>query len=98
MTSASTTVFTNIHTLVTMAGERTSRVTPLHDAAVIIKGNVIDWIGATVAIPEVPGPHTVIDLRDHLVLPGLVNTHHHLYQTLTRAVAQDDELFDWLKT
>jgi 8-oxoguanine deaminase len=32
------------------------------------------------------------------VLPGLVNTHHHLYQTLTRVIAQDSELFDWLKT
>lgn len=40
----------------------------------------------------------VVSLRDHVVLPGLVNTHHHLYQTLTRAVpaAQDAPLFDWL--
>jgi cytosine/adenosine deaminase-related metal-dependent hydrolase len=42
----------------------------------------------------------VLDLRGHLVLPGLVNTHHHFYQTLTRAVpaAQDANLFNWLKT
>ncbi len=42
----------------------------------------------------------VLDLRDHLLLPGLVNTHHHFYQTLTRAVpaAQDANLFNWLKT
>ena len=33
-----------------------------------------------------------------IVLPGLVNTHHHLYQTLTRCIAQDSVLFDWLKT
>jgi cytosine/adenosine deaminase-related metal-dependent hydrolase len=33
-----------------------------------------------------------------LILPGLVNTHHHLYQTLTRALAPDSTLFDWLKT
>jgi cytosine/adenosine deaminase-related metal-dependent hydrolase len=41
----------------------------------------------------------VLDLEDHLVLPGLINTHHHLYQTLTRAVpaAQDADLFHWLR-
>lgn len=41
-----------------------------------------------------------IDARGHVVLPGLVNTHHHFYQTLTRAVpaGQDAELFDWLVT
>lgn len=40
----------------------------------------------------------VIDARGMIVLPGLVNTHHHLYQTLTRCVAQDSVLFDWLVT
>ncbi len=42
----------------------------------------------------------MIDARDQVVIPGLVNTHHHMYQTLTRAVpaAQDCELFKWLQT
>ena len=42
----------------------------------------------------------VLDLKGHIVLPGLVNTHHHFYQTLTRAVpaAQDANLFNWLTT
>jgi cytosine/adenosine deaminase-related metal-dependent hydrolase len=42
----------------------------------------------------------VLDLTGHIVLPGLVNTHHHFYQTLTRAVpaAQEANLFNWLKT
>jgi 8-oxoguanine deaminase len=40
----------------------------------------------------------VIDGRRHLVIPGLVNTHHHLYQSLTRCVpsVQNARLFDWL--
>ncbi len=48
-------------------------------------------------------PHSadeVLDLEGYIILPGLVNTHHHFYQTLTRVVpaAQDANLFDWLKT
>ncbi len=39
-----------------------------------------------------------VDLAGVLVTPGLVNTHHHLYQTLTRARAQEADLFTWLKT
>jgi 8-oxoguanine deaminase len=38
------------------------------------------------------------DLGGAIVTPGLVNTHHHLYQTLTRARAQQADLFTWLKT
>jgi cytosine/adenosine deaminase-related metal-dependent hydrolase len=39
-----------------------------------------------------------VDLGGAIVMPGLVNTHHHLYQTLTRARAQEADLFTWLKT
>ncbi len=58
----------------------------------------IEQVGPTVDLPGTADE--VVDLRDHVVLPGLVNTHHHLYQNLTRAVpgAQDAALFDWLTT
>ena len=55
-----------------------------------------------VAVGEGPAPAelldgaTRIDGRGHLLTPGLVNTHHHLYQWLTRGIAQDAILFDWL--
>src|ERR1700749_2346546 len=44
-------------------------------------------------------PAAVFDAGDHAVLPGLINTHHHFYQTLTRALptALDRELFPWLQ-
>jgi cytosine/adenosine deaminase-related metal-dependent hydrolase len=55
-------------------------------------------VGPTDDIPAVAD--VMVDMRGHVVLPGLVNTHHHLYQTLTRAFpgAQDTGLFDWLRT
>ncbi len=45
-----------------------------------------------------PGADERVDLGGAVVTPGLVNTHHHLYQTLTRAWAQEANLFTWLKT
>jgi 8-oxoguanine deaminase len=49
--------------------------------------------------PAVPCGH-VFDAREHVILPGLINTHHHFYQTLTRAWAPvvNQPLFPWLKT
>src|SRR5262249_17420169 len=44
-----------------------------------------------------PAAEEGVDLRGAVVPPGLVNTHHHLYQTLTRARAQEASLFGWLK-
>jgi 8-oxoguanine deaminase len=47
---------------------------------------------------ERPAAGETVDLGGALLTPGLVNTHHHLYQTLTRARAQEADLFTWLKT
>jgi cytosine/adenosine deaminase-related metal-dependent hydrolase len=68
------------------------------DGGLFARDGIIEQVGPTVTLP--PVADEVLDLRDHIVLPGLVNTHHHFYQTLTRAVpaAQDANLFNWLKT
>ncbi len=80
--------------LVTMDAERRE----IPDGGLFIKDGFIEQAGPTVDLPT--DADLVLDLTDHLVLPGLVNTHHHFYQTLTRAVpaAQDANLFNWLKT
>ncbi|HZW20558.1 8-oxoguanine deaminase [Noviherbaspirillum sp.] len=67
------------------------------DGAVFVRGNVIEQVGPSAELPQ--DADEVIDARHHVVLPGLVNTHHHMFQSLTRAVpaAQDSELFNWLQ-
>ncbi len=62
---------------------------------VLIRGGVIAAVGQGLSTTG-----TVIEAKGCVVTPGLVNTHHHLYQTLTRAVpgGQDALLFGWLKT
>ncbi len=83
----------NIHTLVTMDAARRE----IRGAAILVRDHVIEQIGTTAELP--PTADEVLDLGDrHIVLPGLINTHHHFFQTLTRAVpaAQDCDLFDWL--
>ncbi|MBN1178512.1 MAG: 8-oxoguanine deaminase [Anaerolineae bacterium] len=62
------------------------------------RDGVIEQVGPSADLPATAD--RVIDARGMVVLPGLINTHHHLYQTLTRAVpaAQDATLFQWLKT
>jgi cytosine/adenosine deaminase-related metal-dependent hydrolase len=68
----------------------------IEDGALFIRDNVIEQIGATSELPQTADE--VIDLAGHVILPGLINTHHHLYQSLTRVIAQDADLFTWLKT
>lgn len=65
-------------------------------------GLVIEGKQIAELVPAGREPHhdAVFDASDRVIIPGLINTHHHMYQTLTRAVpsAIDKELFDWLKT
>ena len=69
----------------------------IRDGALFVRGNRIEQVGTTADLP--PTADEVIDLAGHVLLPGLVNTHHHMFQTLTRVVpaAQDGELFGWLQ-
>jgi cytosine/adenosine deaminase-related metal-dependent hydrolase len=80
--------------LVTMDGHRRE----IRDGGLFARNGFIEQIGHSSELPETADQ--VIDLSGHIVMPGLINTHHHFYQTLTRAVpaAQDVNLFNWLKT
>jgi cytosine/adenosine deaminase-related metal-dependent hydrolase len=80
--------------LVTMdAGRR-----EIANGGLFARDGLIEQVGPTGELPATADE--VLDLSGHVVLPGLINTHHHLYQTLTRAVpaAQDANLFGWLTT
>jgi len=70
----------------------------ISEGGLFIRDGFIEKVGATKDLPQ--AADEILDLRGHVVLPGLVNTHHHFYQTLTRTVpaAQDANLFNWLKT
>jgi len=78
--------------LVTMDGAE------IEDGALYVRDGWIEAVGPSSDLPD--AADEVVDLTGHVVLPGLVNTHHHLYQTLTRVVrgAQDAGLFQWLRT
>jgi len=79
-------------TVLTMDDDRRE----LAGSDILIRGGVIAEIGTRL---DAPGAQLVL-AETCVVTPGLVNTHHHLYQTLTRAVpgGQDALLFGWLKT
>ncbi len=67
------------------------------DGGMYIVDNVIQQVGQTERLPTTA--EQVIGAQDMVILPGLINTHHHFYQTLTRAVpaAQNADLFTWLR-
>lgn len=84
----------NATLLVTMDNRRSE----IAGGGIFAVDGLIRQVGSGAELPQTADQ--VLDLSGHLVLPGLVNTHHHFYQTLTRAVpaAQDANLFNWLKT
>lgn len=84
----------NADVLVTMDEHRTE----IPNGGLFARDGFIEQVGPSADLPT--DADEILDLSGHIVLPGLVNTHHHFYQTLTRAVpaAQDANLFNWLKT
>ncbi len=98
MTTPPVTLIRHADLLVTMDDRRRE----IRDGAVLVQGHRIEWVGATAELPDTWRERVThrIDAQGKIVLPGLVNTHHHFYQTLTRAIpsAQDVGLFQWLKT
>lgn len=82
----------NADVVLTMVPDRPT----IRNGGLFVRDNVIEQVGETENLPA--DADRTIDASGMIVAPGLINTHHHLYQTLTRAVpgANDAELFDWL--
>ncbi len=90
----STLLVKNAQVLVTMDDQRQE----IPDGGLFIQDGFIEQVGKSDQLPS--QADQILDLKGHILLPGLVNTHHHFYQTLTRVIpaAQDANLFHWLKT
>src|SRR5215210_3117422 len=88
----STTVIGNCH-VVTMDAARSEHPS----GHVVVEGNRITHVGSGPAPRDLPDA-TYLDGSSCLLTPGLVNTHHHLYQWATRGLAVDGTLFEWLTT
>ena len=86
------TLIRNADVIVTMDGARRE----LHGASVLVENGAITALGQGLTAPDAE----IVDASGCVVTPGLVNTHHHMYQSLTRAVpgGQDALLFGWLRT
>ncbi|MEO1590180.1 MAG: 8-oxoguanine deaminase [Cyanobacteria bacterium J06632_22] len=84
----------NAHTVVTMDEQRRE----IRRGGLYVRDSAIEQVGPTDTLPTTADQ--VIDLNDRqILLPGLVNTHHHFFQNLTRAVpaGQNSDLFGWLQ-
>lgn len=90
----STLLIKNAAVLVTMDEHRRE----IADGGLFVRDGFIEQVGATKELPD--HADEILNMHGCVVLPGLINTHHHFYQTLTRVVpaAQNSNLFNWLKT
>jgi 8-oxoguanine deaminase len=90
---ARTTLLKHAKVLVTMDAQRRELI----GGSALLRGNRVDAVFAS--DDGLPNADEIIDCRRYVVMPGMINTHHHMYQSLTRAVpeAQDVDLFNWLK-
>jgi cytosine/adenosine deaminase-related metal-dependent hydrolase len=70
--------------------------TELRGGSILAEDGVVRWVGVGRPPSGTPDDVEVLDGCGCVAIPGLVNTHHHLYQVLTRARAQDSNLFGWL--
>ena len=99
--SDQTLLLKNADVLCTMAGTDgcgSNIEAEIKNGGLFARNGVIEAVGKSNSLPQTAD--TIIDMKGHVVIPGMVNTHHHLFQNLTRAVpaAQNSELFGWLKT
>ena len=78
--------------VVTMDGTRSEH----RDGHVVVEGNRIVAVGD--GMPAGYDDARVVDGTGCVLTPGLINTHHHLYQWITRGLAVDHTLFEWLTT
>ena len=94
---ARTLLIRNARCIATLDHANPLQARELRDASVFVRANLIAAIGPANELPQTADD--VIDARGHLVTPGLVNTHHHMFQSLTRALpaVQNTELFGWLR-
>jgi 8-oxoguanine deaminase len=73
----------------------------LQGASIVVRDALIAYVGPAGEVPPelLAEAHETIDARHHLVTPGLINTHHHMFQSLTRCIpaVQNAELFGWLR-
>jgi 8-oxoguanine deaminase len=95
--TAPTLLIRNAQCIATMDHADARQARELRNASILIEGQNIVAIGA--AADLVTQADEVIDASHHLVTPGLINTHHHMFQSLTRAIpeVQNAELFAWLR-